>query len=108
MRFPSVTASYGLRRHRTPRATLIAWSSSSILLESHVPHQPLQAVARNGEYVVEIRNTGDGQSLSAAKNYFGWEMTNRPGNERDHDRTDVCENCITSQDHDRSAFDWRG
>ena len=24
------------------------------------PHQPLQAVTRNGEYVVEIRNTRDG------------------------------------------------
>ena len=50
------------------------------------PHQPLQAVARNGEYVVEVRHTGHGQSLSSAKNYFGWEMTDRPGNERNHDR----------------------
>jgi len=72
------------------------------------PHQPLQAVARNGEYVVEIRNTGDGQSLSAAKNHFRWELTDRSGNERDHDRADVFENCITSEDHDRSAIDWRG
>ena len=72
------------------------------------PHQALQALARNGEYVVEIRNTWDGQSLAAAKNHFGWESTGRPGNERDYDPTDVIENCVPGQDYDRSAADWRG
>ena len=71
-------------------------------------HEPLQAVARNGDYVVEIRNTRDGQSLAAANSYFGWELTGRPGNERDYDSTDVIENGIPGQDHDRSATDWRG
>ena len=72
------------------------------------PHQTLHAVARNGEYVVEIGNTRDGQSLPAAKNHFGWELTDRPGNERDYDRANVFENCIAGQDHDRSAADWLG
>jgi hypothetical protein len=64
----------------------MAWFSSSSLLASHAPSE-LQAVARNGEYVVQIDNTRDGQSLPAAKNHFGWDLTDHPGNERDYDRS---------------------
>jgi len=46
--------------------------------------------------------------LPAAKNHFGWELTDRPGNERDYDRANVFENCIACQDRDRSATDWLG
>jgi len=75
-------------------------------VDCYSKHQPLHAVAWNGEYVIEVRNTRDTQSLPAAKNHFGRELTDRAGNERDYDRANVFENCFAGQDHDRSGTDW--
>lgn len=71
-------------------------------------HQALQTLARHGEYVIEVRNAGNRQSLPAAEKHFGWELADGSRNQRDYDSTNVIENSIPGQDNDGSATDgWR-
>ena len=71
-------------------------------------HQPDQAVARNCEDIVKIRDALHGQSLPAAERHFGGKLTDRSGDQYDDDAADAVENGITGQDYDRSAADWWG
>lgn len=57
-------------------------------------HQPLQSVARDREHVVEVRDTPDWKPLPAAEDYFGRELANRSGDERDDNRANAVENGI--------------
>jgi hypothetical protein len=66
-------------------------------------HQALQSVARNCEYVVEVRDTSDGQPLPAAEDYFSRELANRSGDECDYDGANTVKNGIPGQDHDGSG-----
>jgi hypothetical protein len=86
----------------------MAWFSSSSLLALHVPIRRFKRWRGTVSILSRLATHGTGQSLPAAKNHFGWEVTDRPGNERDYDRADVFENCIACQDHDWSATDWLG
>jgi hypothetical protein len=56
----------------------MAWFSWSSLLASHAP-------------ISFKRSRGTVSMLSTAKNHFGWELTDRPGNEHDCDRANVFE-----------------
>jgi hypothetical protein len=57
-------------------------------------HQPFQALARNSEYVVEVRDTWRRQSLPASEDYFGRKLTDRARNKRDNDATNTFKNSI--------------
>lgn len=66
-------------------------------------HQPLQSVAWNREYVVEVSDTPDGQPLPAAEHDFGREVANRSGDECDHNRTNAVKDGIPGEDYYGSA-----
>lgn len=53
----------------------------------------------NGENIVQVRNTSDRQSLSAAENYFSRELTDGSRDKSNHDRADVIQDGIPSQDN---------
>ena len=65
-------------------------------------------MAWNGEDVVEIRDTLHGQSLSAAQDHFGAELTDRSSDQYDYDTPDAVDNGIAGEDHNGPVADWWG
>ena len=63
-------------------------------------HLSSESVFRHGEYIVEIRDARARQPFATPQNDFGGQAAVRPGDERDHDRTDGVDHGITSQDDD--------
>jgi hypothetical protein len=82
----------------------MAWFSSSILLASQAPIKRFKRCRGTvSEYVIEVRNTGNRQSLSATEKHLGGQITDGSRNQRDYDSTNVFENSISGQDNDGSA-----
>src|SRR5882724_6009609 len=67
------------------------------------PHEPLQAIARNRDDVIEVRNALHGKALPSAENDLGRQPSLGSSYQGYDDRADRTEDGIPGEDHHRPA-----